>query len=136
MASYKISAIESLDADMEAKFIAAGIKTVEKLLERGASKEGRKELAKELDIDAKQLLIFVNNADLFRVRGISTQYADLLKASGVDTVKELRNRKPENLQAKMASVNADNQFVRQLPTVNMVVKYVEHAKELPPVVTY
>ena len=136
MASYKINAIESLDAEMEAKFIAAGIKTVDKLLERGASKEGRKELAAELDIDVKQLLIFVNNADLFRVRGISTQYADLLKAVGVDTVKELRNRKPENLHAKMAEMNAEHQFVRQLPTVNMVIKYVEHAKELPPVVTY
>ena len=136
MASYKINAIESLDEAMESKFIAAGIKTVEKLLERGASKEGRKELAKELDIDVKQLLRFVNNADLFRVKGVSTQYADLLKAVGVDTVKELRHRKPENLHAKMAKMNAEHNFVKQLPTVNMVTKYVQHAKELPPVVTY
>ncbi len=134
--AYKITDIEGIGPVMEEKLATAGIKTVEGLLEKGASKKGRTELAATTGIDAKKLLVFVNNADLFRVKGVSSQYAELLKASGVDTVKELRNRKPENLQAKMAEVNEAKKLVRQVPSVKQVEGYVNHAKELDPVVTH
>ena len=134
--AYKITDIEGIGPVMEEKLGLAGIKTVEGLLEKGASKKGRTELAATTGIDAKKILVFVNNADLFRVKGVSSQYAELLKASGVDTVKELRNRKPENLQAKMAEVNEAKKLVRQVPSVKQVEGYVNHAKELDPVVTH
>lgn len=134
--AYKITDIEGIGSVLQEKFEGVGIKTVAQLLEKGATKKGRKELAAAMEIDVKKLLVFVNNADLFRVKGVSSQYADLLKASGVDTVKELRNRKPENLQAKMKEVNTEQKLVRQIPSVNQVIGYVNAAKELDPVVTY
>ena len=74
--------------------------------------------------------------DLFRVRGVASQYAELLEAAGVDTVKELRNRNPENLAEAMSKVNAEKQLVRALPNSKRVSDWIHHAKNLPPVVTY
>jgi hypothetical protein len=77
-------------------------------------------------------------ADLFRVSGIGGEYAELLKKSGVDTVKELRNRNPENLLSKMTEVNSAGakQLVRSLPGLKAVQSWVQHAKELDAVVTH
>ena len=134
--AYKITAIEGIGPALEGKFVTAGIKTVEKLLEKGATKKGRKELADTTGITEKKVLVFVNNADLFRIKGISSQYAELLKAAGVDTVKELRNRNVENLYNKMLEVNNEKNLVRQPPYLKQVQKFVTIAKELDPVVTY
>jgi predicted flap endonuclease-1-like 5' DNA nuclease len=134
--AYKISDIEGIGPVISEKFAAVGIKTVEGLLEKGASKKGRDELAAATGLDASKILVFVNNADLFRVKGVSSQYAELLKASGVDTVKELRNRKPENLHAKMKEVNAEKNLVRQVASLSQVEGFVNHAKELEPMVTH
>lgn len=134
--AYKITDIQGIGPVMEEKLALAGITKVEQLLEKGADKKGRKEIAATTGIDIKKVLVYVNNADLFRVKGVSSQYAELLKASGVDTVKELRNRKPENLHAKMEEVNEAKKLVRQVPYLKQVTKFVNHAKKLDPVVTY
>ncbi|MEZ4886900.1 MAG: DUF4332 domain-containing protein [Chitinophagales bacterium] len=134
--AYKISDIEGIGPVISEKFAEVGIKTVEGLLEKGASKKGRDELAAATGMDASKILVFVNNADLFRVKGVSSQYAELLKASGVDTVKELRNRKPENLHAKMKEVNEEKNLVRQVASLSQVEGFVNHAKELEPKVTH
>ncbi|MGB0929594.1 MAG: DUF4332 domain-containing protein [Chitinophagales bacterium] len=134
--AYKITDIEGIGPVMAEKLALADIKTVEGLLEKGASKKGRTELVATTGIDAKKLLVFVNNADLFRVKGVSSQNAEMLKAAGVDTVKELRNRKPENLHAKMKEVNEAKKLVRQVASLSQVQGFVNHAKELDPVVTY
>ncbi len=134
--AYKITDIQGVGPVLEEKFALAGIKTVEGLLEKGASKKGRAELVAATGIDAKKVLVFVNNADLFRVKGVSSQYAELLKASGVDTVKELRNRKPENLHVKMTEVNEAKNLVRQVPYLKQVTGFVKFAKTLEPVVTH
>jgi hypothetical protein len=75
-------------------------------------------------------------ADLFRVKGVAGQYAELLEAAGVDTVKELRNRNAENLAAKMGEVNAEKKLVRQPPSATTVTGWIEQANALPPVVEY
>jgi predicted flap endonuclease-1-like 5' DNA nuclease len=98
---------------------------------------GRKELAETTGLDASLILTWVNMADLFRIKGIGGEYAELLKKSGVDTVKELRNRNPENLLAKMTEVNTTGrQLVRALPSLSMVQSWVTLAKELDPMVTH
>jgi predicted flap endonuclease-1-like 5' DNA nuclease len=74
--------------------------------------------------------------DLFRIKGVGEEYSELLEASGVDTVKELCNRAPENLTAKMEEVNAEKKLVRRVPTLKEVTAWVAHAKELPPKVTH
>ena len=68
----------------------------------------------------KVLLRCVNMADLFRISGVASQFAELLEAAGVDTVKELRNRNVDNLAAKMAEVNAAKKLVRVAPSAKVV----------------
>ncbi|HQG46775.1 MAG TPA: DUF4332 domain-containing protein, partial [bacterium] len=100
--NYKIADIEGIGASMSQKLKKANIKTVHGLLQAGATKKGRKELAESSRIDEAVILKWVNMADLYRVKGIGKQYAELLEKAGVDTVKELRARNAENLVAKLA----------------------------------
>jgi len=134
--STKIIDIEGIGKVYAEKLEAIGIHTVEKLLEEGASKKGRVHIAETSGISETHILRWVNMADLFRIKGVGEEYSDLLEASGVDTVKELRHRVPANLHAKMVEVNAEKHLVRSLPALSQVEHWVEHAKTLEPVVTY
>jgi len=134
--SYKIEEIEGIGPVLGEKFTAAGITTTEILLERAASPKGRKDVASETGIDEKKILKFANMADLMRIKGVGEEYSELLEAAGVDTVKELRNRRADNLTAKMAEVNATKKLVRSLPSESVVEGWVEQAKDLPPMMTY
>lgn len=131
-----ISKIEGIGPVFTEKLAEAGIKTTEKLLEKGASRKGRGEIAKETGIDEKRVLRWVNMADLFRIKGVGEEYSDLLEAAGVDTVKELRNRNAENLHKKCEEVNEEKNLVRQTPSLNQITDFIAQAKELEPVITY
>lgn len=132
----KITEIEGIGPAMAASLEKAQITTVEGLLEKGSTKAGRKAIAAESGIDEGKILDWVNMADLFRIKGVGSQFAELLKASGVDTVKELRNRNAANLYAKMVEVQAEKKITRAVPAESQVADYVEQAKNLPPIVTY
>ncbi|GGB50323.1 ferredoxin [Roseibium aquae] len=134
--AYAISEIEGIGPVYAEKLGAVGIKTTEAYLERAKDPKGRKALAEETGIEEKRILKWANMADLMRINGVGEEYSELLEAAGVDTVKELKHRKPENLAAKMAEVNETKKLVRQVPSESQVVKWVEQAKELPPMMTY
>lgn len=131
-----IDTIEGVGARYATKLRKARIRTTEALLKRGATKRGRDGIAADTGFTAHQVLEWVNRADLMRVKGVGEEYSDLLEASGVDTVKELRNRNAANLHSKMVEINERKRLVRRLPTLSMVERWVTHAGELPPVVTY
>ena len=132
----KIDEIEGIGEKYAKKLVKAGIKTVEDLLEKGATKKGRNELAKLTGLSEKLILTWVNHADLFRVKGIGKQYAELLEAAGIDTVVELSKRNPENLLDAMVKTNEKKHLVRALPYLKQVKKWVEQAKKLPRKVSY
>ncbi len=134
--SKPITMIESIGPVMKEKLAAAGVTSVEGLLEKGATKAGRKAIADASGIAEGKILDWVNMADLFRIDGVGSQFAELLKAAGVDTVKELRNRNPENLHAALVKTQEEKGLTRAVPAASQVEKYVEHAKTLEPVVTY
>lgn len=113
-----------------------GITKVAELLELGASKKGRDEIAEKTGIAEKLILRWVNMADLFRIKGVGEEYSDLLEAAGVDTVKELRNRVPANLHAKMLEVNEEKNLVHRTPNLSEVESWVAQAKEMEPIVTH
>jgi len=136
MANYKVSDIEGIGPAFSAKLQTAGVRSLNALLEKGCSRKGRKELSEKSGIEESTILKWVNMADLYRVKGVGSEYSELLEKAGVDTVKELRNRKPENLQAKLVEVNAEKKLVRQVPGLKSVQKWVEAAKKLDPKVTY
>lgn len=131
-----IKSIEGIGPKYEAKLKELGIKNVENLLEIAANKKGREKLSEDTGISEKMILTWVNHADLFRIKGIGTQYSELLEAAGVDSVPELANRKPENLLIKMTEVNEEKKLVRGLPLLKQVQKWVAQAKELPKVVSH
>jgi predicted flap endonuclease-1-like 5' DNA nuclease len=131
-----IDAIEGIGHKYATKLRKARIRTTDALLKRGADRAGRKQLVAETGFTTHQILEWVNRADLFRVKGIGEEYSDLLEASGVDTVKELRTRNVANLTAKMVEVNSKKRLVRRLPTESMVARWVAEAKKLNPVVKY
>ena len=128
--------IEGIGPVYKKKLKAVGISTTEKLLELGGTPKGRKDLAEKADISESLILEWVNLSDLFRIKGVGSEYSDLLEEAGVDTVVELSKRVPANLFNKMVEVNEAKKLVRRTPTEKMVADWVNQAKKLPRVITY
>lgn len=132
----KLLDIEGIGEKYAQKLKDAGVPTVEALLEQGSTAKGRKDVAEKADIGDALILEWVNHADLFRIKGVQEEYADLLEEAGVDTVPELAQRNPGNLYKKLVEVNNAKELVRQLPTQKQVEDWVKQAKELPRAVHY
>ena len=133
---YKIIDIEGVGGVYAEKLTAAGINKVSELLEKCAAPKGRKELAEASGISEKLILKWTNHADLFRINGVGPQFAELLEAAGVDTVKEFRHRVAENLQPKLVEVNDAKNICNRVPAISEVQKMIDQAKELEPKMTY
>lgn len=131
MANYKIEEIEGIGPAYGEKLRAAGVATTDKLRELTKTKKQRKELAETTGIDEARILKWANMVDLFRIKGVGAQYSELLEAAGVDTVKELAQRKAENLYTKMEEVNSEKNLVRSLPALKSIQGWIEQAKQLP-----
>lgn len=134
--AYKIIDLEGIGPVYAEKLVAAGVVTADDLLEKCAAPKGRKELAEATGITEKLILKWTNYADMFRIHGVGPQFAELLEAAGVDTVKELAHRVPANLAAKMAEVNEEKKLVRRVPVESELQKMIDEAKTLPGVITY
>jgi len=132
----KILEIEGVGEVYAKKLAEVGATTIEKLLELGSTPKGRKELAEKSGISDALILRWVNHADLFRIKGVASEYSDLLELAGVDTVVELSKRKAENLFHKLVEVNTDKKRVRKLPTQAQVEDWVKQAEKLPRKVSY
>ncbi len=132
----KIEDIEGIGPKTGATLRANGISSVDKLLQAGCDKKGRAHLAEQTQLSEARILKCVNMADLFRVKGVASQYAELLEGAGVDTVKELRHRNAENLAAKMEEVNAIRKLVRKVPSMKIIASWIDQAKVLPAVITH
>lgn len=132
----KLETIEGIGPVYAKQLRTAGIATVEALLAAGATPEGRQEVEQRSRIGHALILEWVNLADLMRIKGVGEEYSDLLEEAGVDTIKELRDRVPENLHAALVKANEAKQLVRRLPTLKMVRGWVQQAKSLPPKVKY
>ncbi len=132
----KIVDIEGIGETYAKRLVEVGIPTVEALLEKCATPQGRRDLEKTTEISGKLILKWANRADLARIKGIGSEYADLLEVAGVDTVPELAQRKPENLHKTMVETNEEKNLVRRVPALSDVTKWVEEAKDLPRILTY
>lgn len=113
-----------------------GIDDSAQLLEAAKTPAGRKELAAACGCTTQDILGLANRADLARIKGVGGAYSDLLEKAGVDTVKELRNRRPDNLHAKIVEVNTEHHYTKMVPTAAAVEDWVHQAKELPPAIEH
>ncbi len=128
----RIDQVPGIDHKQATKLRKAGVRTSKALLERAATRRGRTELAKATGISSKDLQLWVHHADLLRVRGVGAEYAELLVAAGVDTVRDLRRRNPTALLAKLIGLNGSRRLVSRLPTEAMVEGWIASAGELEP----
>ena len=119
MAKFKhaLEYVEGIGPAYGAQLKEVGLVTCLDLLKSGASRKGREEIAERSGISGKLILKWVNHVDLYRIKGVGSEYADLLEASGVDTVIELAQRNPNNLANRMLEVNSEKNLVRKPPTL-------------------
>mgnify|MGYP006180201969 CR=1 FL=1 len=136
MARKAIEDVEGIGPAIGNQLRLAGIADTDTLLAATRKASQRKALAEKTGLSARQVLRFANMVDLYRVKGIGSEYADLLEAAGVDTVPELAQRRVDNLTAAMAKVNEEKKLVRRVPTEAEVAQWVAQAKELPRMIEY
>ena len=134
--SYKIETIEGIGPAYASKLMAAGIDTDADLLTKAGSATGRDQLAKVTGISTTLILRWTNHADLMRISGVAGQFAELLEAAGVDTVKELATRNPANLAVKLAETNAHRRLAGVTPSESQVAGWIGQAKILAPAITH
>jgi predicted flap endonuclease-1-like 5' DNA nuclease len=132
----KLIEVEGIGAVYAQKLQDEGIRSVEDFLNQGCSPAGRKAIAEKTGISDKLLLEWLNHCDLFRIKGVGEEYADLLEAAGVDTIPELAQRNAANLYTKLVEVQAAKKLVRKMPVESQVADWIEQAKLLPRVITY
>ena len=128
--------VEGIGPAYKKKLAKVDILTTDALLEAGATPKARKELAEKSGIGDALILEWVNLADLYRIKGVGSEYSDLLEEAGVDTVVELSKRVPKNLHEKFVELNAKKKLVRKLPSEDQVADWVDQAKKLPRKVSY
>jgi predicted flap endonuclease-1-like 5' DNA nuclease len=132
----KIIDVEGIGPTYAEKLAAAGVQTTDDLLEKGAKAKGRQALEEATGIGHALILKWVNRVDLYRIKGVGSEYSDLLEVAGVDTVPELAQRNAANLTQTMAEANAARSLVRRIPTVEMVADWIDQAKKMARVVEY
>ncbi len=131
-----ITAIESMSHRDATKLRKAGVRTTGALLKSAGTRTGRRRLAKTTGLDERDILSWANRADMMRIKGIGSEYADLLNAAGVDTIRELRRRNPERLLEALTETNLRRRVIRRLPTGGMVADWIAAAKETEPLITH
>ncbi len=134
--AYKIDQIEGIGEAFAKKLEAVGVMTTADLLAQCGTKAGRTKIADMTGISEKLILKWTNHADLFRIKGVAGQFAELLEAAGVDTVKEFRHRVAANLQPKLEATNEEKKLCKRVPSVAKLEKMIEQAKVLEPMVSY
>lgn len=132
----KIEKIEGVGGIYAQKLQKAGVRTTNGLLRVAASKRGRQGLAEKTGISEVLILEWVNLADLMRIKGVGEEFSDLLEEAGVDSVKELRNRRADNLHKAIIQTNEAKRLVRRAPSLSEVEGWIEQAKRLDPMVTH
>jgi hypothetical protein len=134
--TYSIADLTAIEPEAAASLKKKGIRTTAKLLEQAKDARGRRKLAESTGIPEKNILRWANLSDKMRIKGVGEDYAHLLQAAGVDTVRELRYRNPARLAQAMAEANGRRKLVRVLPSDRAVVRWIEHARKLPQKITY
>lgn len=134
--TYPISQIDGISTAAAAKLKSIGIRTTEALLEAAKTTRGRKALAAKTGLSEQQLLEWANIADCMRIPGMGKAKAELLRAAGVNTLREFTHRNPARLAQNMKEANLQRKLVRALPSEKEVGQLIEQARKLPLKISY
>jgi predicted flap endonuclease-1-like 5' DNA nuclease len=132
----KLENIEGIGPKYANQLRKAGVRSTGELLKKGSTPVGRKKISADSGISGKLILEWVNHSDLFRIKGVAEEYADLLEAAGVDTVVELSKRTAEKLCTTIKQTNEKKKLVRVLPALSKIQDWIKQAKKLPRAVQY
>ena len=133
----KIADIEGIGPVWAKKLTDAGVRTTDALLKNGGTRKARQALADKTGLATTQILEWVNRADLYRIKGVGSEYSDLLERAGVDTVVELANRNAANLSKAVRDlVGKGTRIVRRIPSDREIASWITQAKKLPRAVEY
>lgn len=130
-----ISSIRSIGHRNATRLRKSRVRTTESLLDQAATRRGRSVVSERTGIATADLLRWANQADIMRVGGIGSEYADLLSAVGIDTIKGLRRRNAENLMTAVTQINTRRRLVQRLPTIEMIQGWIDDAGQLDPIVS-
>ncbi len=128
--SYPIRDIDGIDEKTAKALKKMGIRTTAAFLEAAKDLKGRKTLAASTGLDQRFVLRCANAADRLRVPGLGPDYANLVQAAGVDTVRELKHRNAKRLFEAIRKANAERKLVKFLPSEKVVERWIEEAKVL------
>jgi nucleotidyltransferase/DNA polymerase involved in DNA repair len=131
----RIDQVAGVGTKQATRLRKAGVRTSKGLIEEASTRRGRTHLAKIAGVPPKDLQVWVHHADLLRVKGVGAEYAELLVAAGVDTLRDLRRRNPTALLAKIIGLNGSRKIVDRLPTESMVEGWISAASDLEPSIT-
>jgi predicted flap endonuclease-1-like 5' DNA nuclease len=134
--AYPITEIQGIGTDIAAILRSDGIRTTIGLLRLAKTPKQRLKIAQKTGADEKHVLDWVTAADRMRIKGVGWDYAELLRVAGVRTANELRFRNPQRLALAMKDANEKRNLVQILPSVNMVMRWIEAAKGLQPIIRY
>ncbi|REK19659.1 MAG: DUF4332 domain-containing protein [Actinobacteria bacterium] len=128
----RIDEVAGVGVKQATRLRKVGVRTSKGLIETASTRSGRTDLAAKTGIPPRDLKKWVHHADLLRVKGVGAEYAELLVAAGVDTVRDLRRRNATALVAKIISMNGSEKVVRRLPTEAMVSAWIDSAANVEP----
>ncbi|MGH6674586.1 MAG: DUF4332 domain-containing protein [Xanthobacteraceae bacterium] len=133
--AYPITEIPGMGTDVATILKKDGIRTTVGFLRAAQTPKQRLKIATKTGTDPKCILDWATACDRMRIKGIGSEYAQLLGAAGVKTVNDLQFRNPGNLVDRMQKANKDKR-VRLLPKEKTVGRWIESAKKLLPLISY
>lgn len=126
--NYPIQEVEDIGPAYAAKLAQAEIRNTRDLLEHCATRSGREVVSTKTGISSTLILTWANQADLMRLTGVGPQFAELLQAAGVDTIRELRQRNSANLETKLEQVNQEKNLAKTSPKKSQIDRWIEQAR--------
>lgn len=126
----KIVDVEGIGPAYAEKLSAAGCQTTDDLLSAGRTRAGRGSLASQTGISERLILEWVNHADLMRIKGVGSEFSDLLEAAGVDSTRELARRSAANLAQTFGELDMARNTIRRIPSESEVAGWIEQAKSM------
>lgn len=114
------------------RLVRVGVRTTDDLAYRGATPQGREELARLTGIARARLAVLSALSDLMRLRGVGPDAARALSAAGCRTVADLQRADPQLLADEIKRINDRTRLTTNPPRADNLVAWIAQAQQLAP----